>query len=94
MGDPMNKSDFIARLANRLNEPKSKVEQFVNGFTDEVATVLKKGDDVNIVGWGKFKISKRQPRKGRNPRTGEVINIPAANQPQFVAGKTLKDSVN
>ena len=90
----MNKSDLIAAIAAKTGETKKSAEASVNAFVDVVTDSLKKGDKVQLVGFGSFEVRKRAARKGRNPQTKEEIKIPASKAPVFKAGKALKDVVN
>ena len=88
----MNKAELIAAMAAKTGETKKVAEASVNSFVEVVTEALKKGDKVQLVGFGSFEVRKRAARKGRNPQTKEEIKIPAA--PVFKAGKALKDLVN
>ena len=90
----MNKSDLIAAIAAKTGETKKSAEASVNAFVDVVTASLKKGDKVQLVGFGSFEVRKRAARKGRNPQTKEEIKIPASKAPVFKAGKALKERVN
>lgn len=90
----MNKSELVASVAQISGETKATAERCVNAVVDSITAALQKGDDVRIVGFGSFAVQQRKATKGRNPRTGEEINIPASKQPKFKAGKELKDAVN
>lgn len=90
----MNKKELIAEMANTSGLAKAMCEKALDAFMDSVSVALKKGGDVRLVGFGTFYTAKRKATKGRNPRSGAVINIPASTQPKFKAGKGLKDSVN
>ena len=90
----MNKSELVAAVASKTGATKKDSEAFVNAFTDVVAGALRKGDKVQLVGFGSFDVKKRAARKGRNPQTGAEIKIPASKAPVFKAGKALKDTVN
>ena len=90
----MNKADLIAAIAAKTGDPKKVAEASVNAFVDVVTETLKKGDKVQLVGFGSFEVRKRAARKGRNPQTKEEIKIPASKAPVFKAGKALKDLVN
>jgi nucleoid DNA-binding protein len=91
---PMNKSELIAAIAENSGVSKSKAGYVVDAITDAIANALKKGESVQLTGFGTFKINKRAARIGRNPQTGKEIKIAAKNVPAFSAGKVLKDSVN
>ena len=90
----MNKADLIAAIAAKTGDTKKVAEASVNAFVDVVTETLKKGDKVQLVGFGSFEVRKRAARKGRNPQTKEEIKIPASKAPVFKAGKSLKDLVN
>ena len=90
----MNKNDLIAAVANSTGLSKSDSASAVDSVFDAIAGALKGGDEVRLVGFGTFSVTKRAATTGRNPRTGDTISIPASNQPKFKAGKGLKDAVN
>ena len=90
----MNKADLVAAVAAKTGDTKKNAEAAVNAFVDVVTESLKKGDKVQLVGFGSFEVRKRAARKGRNPQTREEIKIPASKAPVFKAGKALKDLVN
>ena len=90
----MNKADLIARIAEEADLSKKSAEAALNAFVDAVEGALKKGEKVQLVGFGSFEVRKRAARKGRNPQTKEEIKIPASKAPVFKAGKALKDLVN
>ena len=90
----MNKTELIAAIAAKTGATKKSAEESVNAFIDVVTETLKKGDKVQLVGFGTFEILQRAARKGRNPQTKEEIKIPASKAPKFKAGKALKDIVN
>ena len=90
----MNKVDLIAKVAEETGLSKNDATRAVDSVFDIITKALKKGDEVRLVGFGTFNVSKRAASVGRNPRTGEQIDIPASKQPKFRAGKGLKDSVN
>ena len=83
----MNKADLIAAIAAKTGDTKKVAEASVNAFVDVVTETLKKGDKVQLVGFGSFEVRKRAARKGRNPQTKEEIKIPASKAPVFKAGK-------
>jgi len=89
----MTKADLIDSMANKAELPKPKAEEIVNGLLDDIVAALKKGDKVNISGFGTFSVSERKARTGRNPKTGETIQIASSRAAKFKAGKTLKDSL-
>ncbi len=90
----MNKNDLIASVADFAEISKADATKAVDAVLSSIAKSLKKGDEVRLVGFGTFSVSKRAATEGRNPRTGEKIKIPASKQPKFKAGKALKDAVN
>ncbi|MCL7744321.1 HU family DNA-binding protein [Guyparkeria hydrothermalis] len=90
----MNKSELIDAMAENAGISKSAAASALDGFIDAVGGALKKGDQVTLVGFGTFLVREREARTGRNPRTGETINIKASKLPSFKAGKGLKDAVN
>lgn len=89
----MNKAELVAAIAKKTGSSKKEAENFVNAFIDASKGELKKGGSLQLIGFGSFKVAKRKARKGRNPKTGKEINIPATKYPKFVAGKALKDAV-
>jgi DNA-binding protein HU-beta len=90
----MTKADLIESVAAKTELPKNVAERAVNQVFDDIVAALKAGDKVNISGFGTFAISLRKARTGRNPKTGESIQIAASRSAKFKAGKTLKDSLN
>ena len=90
----MNKAELIAAVADRADMSRKDAEAVLKAFTDVVAEELKKGEKVQLVGFGTFEVSERAARTGRNPHTGEEMIIAASKAPKFKAGKALKDSVN
>ena len=90
----MNKTELVTAVAAKAELSKKDAEKAVAAVTASVAEALKKGDKVQLVGFGTFEIRKREARTGKNPRTGETIKIKASKVPAFKAGKALKDSVN
>ncbi len=90
----MNKTELVAAVAEQAGLSKKDAEAAVKAFSDVVAGALKKGDKVQLVGFGTFEVSERAAREGRNPRTGKSIKIKACKSPKFKAGKALKDLVN
>ena len=89
----MNKTELVAAIASKTELSKKDAEKALKAFTD-VIEELKKGEKIQLVGFGTFEVSERAAREGRNPRSGEVMNIPASKAPKFKAGKALKDIVN
>ncbi len=90
----MNKNEFIDRVAAIADMTKTDAGRAVDAVFDAITEALKNGDDVRLVGFGTFSQTRRPAREGRNPRTGETIQIKASNQPKFSAGKGLKDALN
>ena len=90
----MNKTELVAAMSEKTELPKKDVEKALKAFTDVVAEELKKGEKIQLVGFGTFEVSQRAERTGRNPQTGEDITIPASKAPKFKAGKALKDMIN
>ena len=90
----MNKQELIVTVADTSGLTKGDASKAVEAVFDAVSAALKKGDEVRLVGFGTFSVSKRKASTGRNPRTGEPMTIKASSQPKFKAGKGLKDSVN
>lgn len=90
----MNKTELIEAIANESGLTKRDVEKALSAFTDTVTSAMKNGDKVQLVGFGTFEVSKRAARTGRNPRTGETVEIAASATPKFKAGKALKNAVN
>ena len=90
----MNKTELVAAIAEQTELYKKDAEKALKAFTDIVADELKKGEKVQLVGFGTFEVSERAAREGRNPQTGETMKIAASKAPKFKAGKALKDMVN
>ena len=90
----MNKGELIAKIAEESKLTKKAAEAALDAFTSAVTGALKKGDKVQLVGFGTFEVRQRAARKGRNPQTLEEIKIPASKAPVFNAGKALKETVN
>ncbi len=89
----MTKTELIDKISSGAGLSKADASRALDTAIDSVKAALKKGQKVTLVGFGTFSVTKRKARKGRNPRTGQVINIPAARTPKFTAGKALKDAV-
>ncbi len=90
----MNKTELVAAMAEQAGLSKKDAEAALKAFTDVVAAELKKGEKVQLVGFGTFEVSERAAREGRNPQTGATMKIEASKAPKFKAGKALKDMVN
>ncbi|NEV61819.1 HU family DNA-binding protein [Thiorhodococcus minor] len=89
----MNKSELIDRMAEAADISKSAAARALDAFTDSIAIALKEGHNVSLIGFGTFTVKERAARTGRNPQTGETIEIKASKTPSFKAGKALKDAV-
>jgi DNA-binding protein HU-beta len=89
----MNKTDLIQEIADKTGGSKSEAQKFFDAFTGVVESELKKGNQVQITGFGKFYVQRRDARQGINPQTKQRINIPASKVPKFTAGNALKDSI-
>ncbi len=92
--DIVNKSQLVDQIATDADISKAAAGRALDSFIDAVTSALKDGDSVALVGFGTFSVRERAARTGRNPQTGESIEIAAANIPSFKAGKALKDAVN
>ena len=90
----MNKSDIAGRVAGRAGVSKSAAGNAVDAVFEAIAEAMARGEDVRIAGFGSFGTRSRPARTGRNPRTGESLEIAASTAPTFKAGKPLKDAVN
>jgi len=90
----MNKSELVSAVAAKTELTKADTERALKAFLETITDTLKDGDQVTLIGFGTFLVRERKARTGRNPRTGETIQIKAANNPAFKAGKALKDAVN
>ena len=90
----MNKTELVAAIADKTELSKKDSDKALKAFIDVVGEELKKGEKIQLVGFGTFEVSERAAREGRNPKSGEVMNIPASKTPKFKAGKALKDMVN
>ena len=90
----MNKAELIDAVAESADLSKASASRAVDSFVAAVTGALQKGDQVALVGFGTFSVKARAARTGRNPRTGEAIQIKASNNPGFKAGKALKEAVN
>ena len=89
----MNKTELVAAMAEQAGLSKKDAEAALKAFTDVVAAELKKDGKVQLVGFGTFEVAKREAREGRNPQTGETVQIAATKAPKFKAGKAFKDAV-
>jgi DNA-binding protein HU-beta len=90
----MTKNELILAVADMTDMAKSSAAQVVDATFDVITSTLKKGGEVKIMGFGNFRVVKRKARKGRDPRTGDQVNIKASKAPRFSAGKGLKEAVN
>lgn len=90
----MNKTELVAAIAEKTELSKKDSEKALKAFIDIVAEELQKGEKIQLVGFGTFEVAERAAREGRNPLTGEKMQINASKAPKFKAGKALKDAVN
>ena len=90
----MNKQELVTAIAEKANLSKKDAEAALAAFIASVEDALKKGEKVQLVGFGNFEVSERPAREGRNPRTGETMTIAASKAPKFKPGKALKDEIN
>ena len=90
----MNKSELIQSIAESADLSKAKAEHALNAFISTITDAMSKKDEVVLVGFGSFKVSERSARTGRNPQTGDVMQVPASKVVKFKVGKQLKDAVN
>ena len=90
----MNKTELVAAVAEQADISKKDAEKALKAFVDVVTEEMKKGEKVQLVGFGTFEVSERAAREGRNPQTGKTMKIEACKAPKFKAGKALKDMVN
>ena len=90
----MNKQELVASIAEKSGLTKAQSEKALNGMVGAITEQLGKGEAVSLIGFGTFDVSKRSARQGKNPRTGEAVQIAARKVPRFAPGKTLKTVVN
>ena len=90
----MNKQELIGTVADNAGLSRGDAAKAVEAVFDTISTALKRGDEVRLVGFGTFAVSRRKASTGRNPRTGEPMSIKESSQPKFKAGKGLKDACN
>ena len=90
----MNKTELVAAVAEQADISNKVAEKALKAFVDVVTEEMKKGEKVQLVGFGTFEVSERAAREGRNPQTGKTMKIEACKAPKFKAGKALKDAVN
>ncbi|HKZ26745.1 MAG: HU family DNA-binding protein [Actinomycetota bacterium] len=89
----MNKTELIQKIADEADGSKSEAQRFFDAFEEVITSELKKGNQIQITGFGKFYVQKREAREGVNPQTKEKMKIPASKVPKFTAGNALKDSI-
>ncbi|MEK6582135.1 MAG: HU family DNA-binding protein [Nitrospirota bacterium] len=89
----MTKAELIDKIASGAGLSKTDASKALDAALNAIKASLKKGQKVTLVGFGTFSVSKRKARKGRNPRTGQAINIPAGKAPKFTSGKAFKDAI-
>ena len=90
----MNKTELVAAIAENAEISKKDAEKAVTAFVEVITEELKKGEKVQLVGFGTFEVTSRAAREGRNPQTGNTMKIAACKAPKFKAGKALEDAVN
>ena len=90
----MNKTELVAAIAEKAGLSKKDAEKALKAFTDIVADELKKGEKIQLVGFGTFEVAEKKAREGINPLTKKPMSIPASKAPKFKAGKALKDMIN
>ena len=90
----MNKAELTSAVADRADMTKDEAGKAIDAVFDAVTHAMKDGKEVSVPGFGKFSVGRREARKGRNPRTGEEVDIAASNSPKFKAAKGLKDALN
>ena len=90
----MTKQEMIEKISSKTGETKKATDETVKAFVEVVTEALSAGDKVQLVGFGTFEVRERAARTGKNPQTGEALEIPASKAPAFKAGKALKDAVN
>lgn len=90
----MNKTELITNMVEKSKLSKKDAELALKAFIETVEETLQKEEKIQLVGFGTFEVRERAAREGRNPRTGEIINIPASKAPAFKAGKELKSKIN
>lgn len=90
----MNKTELIEKVAERTGKTKKEAGMVVESVLQSISEALQNGEKVTLIGFGNFEVKTREARKGRNPQTGEEIEIKASKVPSFKAGKQLKEAVN
>lgn len=91
-GRTVGKQDLVSQVSKDTGMPSRQVEKVFSSFVNEITTHLQRGEDVRITGFGTFKVSERAARKGRHPRTGQEMQIPASKRPTFTPGSRLVDA--
>ncbi|MFT9314919.1 MAG: HU family DNA-binding protein [Acetobacter orientalis] len=94
MDKPLNKQELVSAVADKVALPKAKAGEVVEAVFGAIEEALSRGQEVRLVGFGTFVTASRKAAKGRNPRTGEEIDIPASTSVRFKPGKALKDAVS
>ena len=89
----IKKAQLAQKLGDKLGVSKKQAAEWIDAFTDEITSLLRSGEKINITGFGIFKVADRKAREGRNPRTGETIQIKASKKPRFTPGKLLKEAI-
>ena len=90
----MNKNELASKVADDTGMSKDDAGKAIDATLDAITHSLKNGEEVRLLGFGNFSVSRREAREGRNPRTGDTVQIAASNSPKFKAGKALKDALN
>ena len=90
----MNKTELINAMSVKMGTTKKAAGEAIDAFVDAIVEAVSAGEEVNIAGFGKFSVTEREEREGRNPQTGEAITIAASKSPKFKAGKNFKEAVN
>ena len=90
----MTKKDFVEKISEKTNITKKEAAEFTDAFLNTLTEAFAESDGVNFIGFGKFEVRNRAERKGKNPKTGEVILIPAYKAPVFTPSKSLKEIAN
>lgn len=90
----MNKNELIDAAAETSGLPRSQMQEALDAVLDEITAAVSRGDKVTLTGFGNFELRERAARAGRNPQTGETMQVPASKAPAFKAGKAFKDAVN
>ena len=90
----MTKAEFLKYVANKIDKPVAQIDETLSAMIECITNTIVKGDKLGIPGLGAFSMKQRKAREGRNPKTGEIVKIPAKKVPHFSAGKTLKEAVN